>query len=218
MTSTKRRTEQAAPCRPHSRRHYASRRRADPGGIHQRRLASPLGMVKTVDQCLCGFEIGSFETLGEPIVDRREKRNRLCGPMLVAQQPGEARGGAQFPGQGSLSARPTERLLVVIFGRRRGSESSLQQKKLAFGAQQVGNAPAAFIALGSRERLVDCFESLSNLPGPTKPFCQLAEEPREASLEAGLGRLLERGAQKPQPGLEIAVPDQQSSEEGVALA
>src|SRR5580692_3819640 len=169
MTSTKRRTEQAAPCRPHSRRHYASRRRAVPGGIHQRRLTSPLGIVKTVDQCLCGFEIGSFEPLGEPIVDWREKRNRLCGPILVAQQPGEARGGAQFPGQGSLLARRTERLLVVIFGRRRGSGSLLQQKKLASDAQQLGNAPAVFIALGSRQRLVDCFEPLSNLPNPTEP-------------------------------------------------
>jgi len=32
---------------------------------------------QTIDQCLCGFEIGSFETLAEPTVDRREKRNRL---------------------------------------------------------------------------------------------------------------------------------------------
>ena len=95
-----------------------------------------------------------------------------------------------------MPARPIERLLVVIFGHRGGSGSSLQQKKLAFDAQQLGNAPAVFIALGSRERLVDCFESLSNLPGTTKPFCQLAEEPREAWLEAGLGRLLKRGAQK----------------------
>ena len=95
-----------------------------------------------------------------------------------------------------MAARPTERLLVVIFGRRRGSGSSLQQKKLAFDAQQVGNAPAAFIALGSRERLVDCFESLGNLPGPAEPFCQLAKELREVWLEAGLGRLLKSRAQK----------------------
>ena len=62
--------------------------------------------------------------------------------MLLAQQPREAGGGAQFPGQGSLPARPTERLLVVIFGRRRGSRCSLQQKKLAFDAWQLGNALA----------------------------------------------------------------------------
>jgi hypothetical protein len=155
-----------------------------------------VGIVKTVDQCLCGFEIISFETLGEPIVDRREKRNRLCGPILVAQQPCEARGGAQFPGQRTLPARPVERLPVVIFGRRHGSGSSPQQQKPAFDAQQLGNAPTFFIALRSRERLVDCVESLSNLPGTTKPFCQLAEEPCEARLEAGLGRLHKRGAQK----------------------
>src|ERR1700738_5479015 len=110
----------------------------------------PSVLKKTVDQCLCGFEIGSFETLGEPIVDRREKRNRLCGPILVVQQLREARGGAQFPAQGFLPARPTERLPVVIFGRRRGSGPSLQQQKLAFDAQQLGNAPEVLIALGSR--------------------------------------------------------------------
>src|ERR1700749_1979537 len=114
-------------------------------GIHQRRLASPLGIVKTVDQRLCGFEIVSFEALGEPIVNRREKRDRLCGPILVAQQPGEARGGAASPGQGPLRAPPTERLLVVSFGRRRGSGSSLQQKKRASDAEQLSNAPAIFI-------------------------------------------------------------------------
>jgi hypothetical protein len=167
-----------------------------PGGIHQRRLGSLLTIVKTVDQCLCVFEIGSFETLGEPIVDRREKRNRLCGPILVAQQPGVARGGAQFPGQGVLPACPIERLPVVIFGRHRGSGSSLQQKQLAPDAQQLGDTPAVFIARGSRQRLADCFESLSNLSGTTKPVCQLAEEPREVWLEADLGKLLESGVQK----------------------
>ena len=29
------------------------------------------------DQRLCRFEVGSFETFGEPVVDPREKRNRL---------------------------------------------------------------------------------------------------------------------------------------------
>jgi len=114
-----------------------------------------VGIVKAVDKCLCGLEIGSFETLGEPIVDGREKRNRLRGPILVAQQPSKARGGAQFPGQGSLPARPTERLLLVIFGRRRGSGRTLQQKKLALDAQQFGNYPAFFAALGAHDCLLD---------------------------------------------------------------
>src|SRR6202030_4606312 len=60
-----------------------------------------------------------------------------------------------------------------------------------------------------------CFESLSDLPGATKPFCQLAEEPGKA-MEAGLGRLRKSGAQKPQPAVEIAVPDQQCSVEAMA--
>jgi hypothetical protein len=173
---------------------------------------------QTIDQCLCGFEIGSFETLGEPIVDRCEKRDRLCAPILVTQQTGEARSGAQFPGQGFLAARPTERLVVVIFGRRGGSGSSLQQQKLAFDAQQLGNAPAVFIALGSRQRLVDCFESLSYLPCPTKPCRQLAKEPREVWLVAGLGKLFKRGPQEPQPSIEIAAPDQQGCAEAMGLS
>jgi len=50
--------------------------------------------------------------------------------------------------------RPVERLPELIL-RRRGSGGVLQQKKLALDAQQLGNAPAVFIALGSRQRLVD---------------------------------------------------------------
>jgi hypothetical protein len=80
----------------------------------------------------------------------------------------------------------------VILGHRRGSWCVLQQKKLALDAQQLGNAPAGFIALGSRERFVERLEPLSNLPGATKPRCQLAKEPSEA----GLGSLLKSNAQK----------------------
>jgi len=181
-------TELSAPCRPHSCRLDASRR--------MRQLsASRFAIVKTVDQCFCGFEIVSFETLGEQIVHRRQELTCLFAPILVAQQPGEARGDAQFPGQSSLPARPTERLPVMIFGRRRGPGRALQQKKLAFDAQQLGNTPAVFIALGSRQRLVDCCESLGNLPSPTKPAGQLAKQPREVWLIAGLGKLLKSGAQ-----------------------
>jgi len=41
---------------------------------HARRHVVPclLAIVKTVYQCLCSFEIVSFETLGEPTVDREQ--------------------------------------------------------------------------------------------------------------------------------------------------
>jgi hypothetical protein len=43
-----------------------------------------------------------------------------------------------------LPARPVERLPEVILGHRRGSGCALQQKQLAFDAQQLGNRPAFF--------------------------------------------------------------------------
>ena len=83
----------------------------------------------------------------------------------------------------------------MIFGRRRGSGHGLQQKKLAPDAQQLGNAPAFFIALGSRQRLVDCVQSLSNLPGTAQNLCH--QERKE--LRDGPGRTWfgETGAQQP---------------------
>ena len=174
------------------------------------------GLCEGVEKRFCGLEIGRVEPFGKPVEDRLEERHRISGTGLIAQQPGQAHGGAQLPGQSALAARPTERLLVVIFGRSCGARSSLQQQKLASDAQQLGSAPAFFIALGSRERLVDCFESLGNLSGMTKPCCQLAKEPREAWLEAGLASLLKRDAQKPQPGIDIAIPDQQGCVEALA--
>ena len=70
------------------------------------------------------------------------------------QQPGEARGGP-FPGEGTLPAHPIERLPEVILGHRRGSGCALQQKRLAFDAQQVGNRPAFFGALRACVRLLE---------------------------------------------------------------
>jgi hypothetical protein len=61
---------------------------------------------------------------------------------LLAQQLGEARGGAEFPRQRALAARPVERLPEVALGRRRGSGLALQQQKLALDAQQLGREPA----------------------------------------------------------------------------
>ena len=104
----------------------------------------------------------------------------------------------------------------MILGRRRDSGHTLQQNKFTLNAQQLGNAPAFFIALGSRERFVYCLQSLGNLPGTTKPFCQLAKEPQDAWLGAGLGTLLKSGTQKLRPGVAIAVLRQQDCVEAMA--
>jgi hypothetical protein len=60
---------------------------------------------------------------------------------LIAQQPGKAHGGAQFPGQGALLASPVKRLPEVPLGCPRSSAGALQQKKLAVDARQLGNQP-----------------------------------------------------------------------------
>ena len=90
-------------------------------------------------------------------VDRLEEGHGISGTALIAQQPGEARGGGQFPGEGALAARPVERLPEVILGHHRGFGRALQQKQLAFDAQQLGNRPAFFGALRACVRLRDRF-------------------------------------------------------------
>jgi len=74
---------------------------------------------------------------------------------------GEARGRAQFPGQGFLAARPFESLQVVILGY--PDRCSLQSSEVALDAQQLRNAPALFGALGPLERVVDYRSCISRL-------------------------------------------------------
>jgi hypothetical protein len=64
--------------------------------------------VKLADQRLRGSEIRRIKALGKPIMDWREQLKRLLCPALVAPQPGEAGGGAQFPGEGTLMPRPVD--------------------------------------------------------------------------------------------------------------
>ena len=83
-------------------------------------------------------QIGGAETLRKAVVDRLEAGDGVGGAALIAQQAGEARRGAQLPGQRLLPARPIERLPEEILRRFRGCRSALQQKKLALEAQQLG--------------------------------------------------------------------------------
>jgi CheY-like chemotaxis protein len=69
-----------------------------------------------------------------------------------------------------LPARPVERLPEVILGHRRGSGCALQQKQLAFDAQQLGNRPAFFGALRACVRLLDHDEPVGDLPGTARGF------------------------------------------------
>jgi hypothetical protein len=125
--------------------------------------------LESVEKRLCGFKVGRIEAPGEPVVDRLEGHG-ISGTALISQQPGEARGGGQFPGAGTLPARRLERLPEMILGRHRGSGCALQQKQLAFDAQQLGNRPAFFGALRTCVRLLDHDEPVGDLPGTARGF------------------------------------------------
>jgi hypothetical protein len=60
--------------------------------------------IERLEQRLGLFQIGSVETLGEPAVDRREKVAGFSLAALVAAEPSEARGGAQFPELGPCAS------------------------------------------------------------------------------------------------------------------
>jgi len=51
-----------------------------------------------------------LETLGKAVVNRTEAGDGVGVATLITQQPGEARRGAQLPGQRALLARFVQRL------------------------------------------------------------------------------------------------------------
>ena len=67
-------------------------------------------LCERVEQHFRGFQVGRVEPFGKPLIDRLEERCRIGGTALIAPQPGQTGGAAQFPGQCLLPARP-----VVIF-------------------------------------------------------------------------------------------------------
>src|SRR5271154_2467115 len=164
----------ARPSARSSRRCGRTRKRANSiavgvGGLGSI-LAAPsfeqnFGSSQIVEQFLCRFEIGGREAFGKPVVDRLEERSRIGGTAPIVQQPGEARGGTQLPGERALPTCPVERLPKVIL-RCRGSGRALQQQKLALDAQQLGKYPAFFGALRTDDRLLDHGKPLGDLPGP----------------------------------------------------
>src|SRR5205085_9477870 len=100
-----------------------------------------MGIAQLVQQLFRSDKISCAEAFGKSVIDRLESRHCSGRVALVAQQPGEARRGAEFPGQRTLSARPVERLPEVILGRRHRSGPALKQQKLPLDAQQLRLAP-----------------------------------------------------------------------------
>ena len=60
------------------------------------------GLRQFAEQRLRLFEIDRVKPLGEPAVDGGKEVAGFAAPTLVAAQPGEARGRAQFPELGPL--------------------------------------------------------------------------------------------------------------------
>src|SRR4029077_13679298 len=111
------------PARPIEERAGSSNARSQDGRLRER-----------VEKRFCRFEVGRAEAFSEPVVDRLEECDRISRTTLIAQQPGKARSGAQFPRERALPARPVEGLPEMTLGRRRGSRRALQQNKLALDA------------------------------------------------------------------------------------
>lgn len=74
------------------------------------------GSHQLVEQRLGRFEIGRAEAFGEPAVDWREKAAGFGLVILVAAEPGEARGRAQFPQLGFLLLRYAEGFAIQFLG------------------------------------------------------------------------------------------------------
>jgi hypothetical protein len=92
-----------------------------------------------VEQRLCLFEIGRVEAFGEPAVDRREKLAGFDLPTLLAAQPGQAHGSAQFPKLGLLLSGDALGFAIQFLG---GFGTPLLQQQLAFVPVQLRCEPA----------------------------------------------------------------------------
>ena len=80
--------------------------------LHTPTASSP----QLVEQRLCLFKVGRIETLGEPVVDRCEKVMGVGAAPLVAAEPGEARGCAQFPQLGPLFRSDAQGFAIQFLG------------------------------------------------------------------------------------------------------
>ena len=93
------------------------------GGMPDLYLFLPTRLVKAsrlhtefLEQRLCLFEVLCVEAFGEPAVDGGEKIAAFGTTALVAAQPGEAHGGAQFPELGLLLRGDAQGFAIQFLG------------------------------------------------------------------------------------------------------
>ena len=82
-------------------------------------IATTTRSAELVEKRLCVFQVGGVEALGKPTIDRCQQVAGFGAATLVAAQPGEAHGGAQFVAPCALLARDRERGAERVLGLRR---------------------------------------------------------------------------------------------------
>jgi hypothetical protein len=99
-------------------------------GIRTRLLRMQIpGSRRRVEQRFRRFEVLCGEAFGEPAVDRGQEVAGFGVTALVAAEPGEAHGGAQFPEFGFLLLGNVEGFAIQFLG---GVGMPLPQQQLAF--------------------------------------------------------------------------------------
>src|SRR5271166_5003814 len=93
---------------PSSRSRRSARSRKGPNEIaspSMGRVSAATGVAQHFQKLFRRDEIGGLETLGKAVVNRTEAGDGVGVATLITQQPGEARRGAQLPGQRALVAK-----------------------------------------------------------------------------------------------------------------
>jgi hypothetical protein len=78
--------------------------------------ASSRDLTKLVEQRFRFLQVERAEALGEPAIDWREKVAGFGVTALVAAEPGETRGGAQFPELGPLLLSDGQGFAIQFLG------------------------------------------------------------------------------------------------------
>src|SRR6516165_11037662 len=148
------------------------------------RQLCPSGAPELVEQRLCVFEIGGVEAFGKPAVDRGEQLACFMVATLVAAEPGEAHGGAQFPELGLLLPGDAQGFAIQLLG---DIGMTLPQQQLALVSIQLGCEPALPRPFDNMQGIVEEGRGLFNLP------CNLACPGQEGDM-MGHPRLRSGGA------------------------
>src|SRR6202047_4459604 len=117
--------------------------------------------AQLAEQFLRLLQIGGIEALGKPAVDRREKIAGFSAAALVAAEPGEAHGGAQFPELGPLLLGDAQGFAIQLLGR---LGMPLPQQQLAFVPIKLGGEPALSCPFGYLQSLVQQGHGLFGSP------------------------------------------------------